>query len=1362
MFIEKETFYNKVSGYKRHYLLEVLSMRKVWKKGAAVVLSMAVAVSSGTVVPPLQSMPERALAASTGTVQPDYELDFESASAVSLKGTAKIETGAVSINGTKYSKDGNHILTLAGGSKGSSYVELPSDLYKGVSSDTGFSYSFWLKSASNVGSYSRLISSAKKGGADEFAYAPYAADKVWNVIFDNDNLYREVYEKEPEKAVWNYISISVSKEEVGLYVNGEKVNSSSSAGGASELEARLDSMDQMVLNAIGKTCSTWADSDCKAQVDDFRFYKKALSAQEIAYIANSDYGFQAVVKEERAVGSEDTYTDGTKLTKVEEASVASPDGKTQVNLWTDASSGSCFYSASQNGENVLNASKLGINSKSVDYTKNVTVENISIGEIQTEEYELSAGHQKDVKQPYRELSFDLVSKSNTAKKCTVVFRLFDEGMAYRYNVYGTAGVKETVNGEASEFVLPYEDTKLWLGNTSNTYEVDYSAVTMKRLTSVGSKYTIPALAQTAGGKEWVLLTEANVFNEEEPYCSSYLRSDAGERNLKVQFGNKVTSVQMTYNEGVFHTPWRVAVITDNLNTLTNSNIVTSLNPEADEDTYHYKDWVKSFKADWSWWSEAGDDPIEYAPQKDYIDFAAENGWDAVCLDFGWCLWDNYKEKVAQLCDYAKTKNVKVMLWYGVNNTGHAGWKDANGKAAYPTYSLRTTAQLEEQFTWAEKAGVYAVKVDYYESDSQYTMKQMEECAKIAAKHKLCVLFHGCTLPGGENRTYPNILSYEAVFGEEYHKFGLGSPTIDTLLTYPYTRNVVGSMDFTPAALPVVSIPATAAFQLAESIVFESGTVNLASSIYAYEGNAALGFLNQVESSFEKSLLLDEEQAAPGKYVAMARKSKTSDKWMLGVMTKKATQTKLSLDFLGEGTYQAVLFEDNDKGTAVGYKTMQVTKDTVISETLKDNGGLAMIVSKDAITMPQEKYDYYEMEGNGVTLSGDASVGANSFASGLKQVNVAYGKENGAKLTVTVKKDGVYPMNIYYKAGTKSQVAYEVNGAKAVKSTQICSGTNSIAKYTCYVKLKQGENTIRFYNPNGNSIGIDRIAVAKEAEAGAKETASDETDYGMAVDEDALSYTYTEYLAIQGTTNAVKEPQGYVGWLGGSEASYLRFTVNVKEAGNYKLRLCYMTGAARDVQVDVNGETGKKYTCQSTGGYDIDSKGYLFFDAALKAGTNTITLKNAAGECPNIYSLGVSTERVVDKTTTGGDKKTEENKGTTAADQTTIKTPAAPQKTTAKAKITLKKPVVKTVKKKKAKTVTIQWKKVKGAKGYQLQYAVGKKFKKAKTIKTGKTKYVWKKGKKGKTYYVRVRAYALNGKKKVYSKWSKTVKAVRKK
>lgn len=1352
-------------------------MRKMWRRGAAVMLAIAVMLSSsgGTGVARAQDAgASRMSGEAAGVVQPDYELDFETDMSGMLKGTAKVEEESIQVDGTDHSESENHVLVLSGGSKGSSYVELPSDLYQGVSSDTGFTYSFWLKSASNVGSYTRLISSAKSSGTDEFAYAPYASDKVWNLIFDNSNLYREVYETEPAKNVWNYITFSVDKEEVAFYVNGEKVNSYSSAGGTAELEARLDMMEQLVNNAIGKTCSTWSDPDCKAWVDDFRLYKKALSAKEIAEIANEDYGFQAQVKEDTVAGSESTYTDGTELKNVEDAVLTSPDEKTQVKIWTDEDTGSCFYSASRNGENVLNASKLGINTKSVDYTKNVKVENVTIKDLQTEDYTLMAGHQETVKDSYRELTFDLVPASEDSdKKCTVIIRCFNDGIAYRYQVYGTDGEKEKVNSEASEFVLPYEDTKLWLGNTSNTYEVDYSGITMKALTSASAKYTIPALAQTAGGKEWVLLTEANVFNEEEPYCSSYLKSNAKERNLKVQFGNKVTSVEMTYNNGKFYTPWRVAIIADDLNTLTNSNLVTDLNPDADETTYHYNDWVKSFKADWSWWSEAGDDPIEYAPQKDYIDFAAENGWDAVCLDFGWCLWDNYKEKVAELCEYAKQKNVKVMLWYGVNNTGHAGWKDANGKAAYPTYSLRTTAQLEEQFAWAEEAGVYAVKVDYYESDSQATMKQMEECAKIAAKHKLCVLFHGCTLPGGENRTYPNILSYEAVFGEEYHKFGLGSPTIDTLLTYPYTRNVVGSMDFTPAALPVASIPATAGFQLAETIVFESGTVNLASSIYAYEGNAALGFLNQLDSSFEKSQLVNEEKDVPGKYVAIARKSKTEDKWMIGAMTKKACQTNIALDFLGEGTYEAAIFKDNKDGSAVVCETMQVSADTVIQEDLKENGGVAIVVSKKAISMPTQTYDYYEMEGSQVTLAGDAAIGANSFASGLKQVNLGYGKANNAVLTATVPDAGVYRMNIYYKAGTSSQVAYQINNGNAVKSPLICSGTNSIAKYSCLVSLQKGKNTICLYNPNGNSIGIDRVALGKEAEKDAKETVSDETDYGLAIDEEAMSYKYKEYLAINGTTNAIKETAGYVGWLGGNANSYLTFTVNTSAEGKYKLRLCYMTGIDREVQIDVNGTAGSKYSCRSTGGYGVDSKGYLFLDVTLKKGTNKITLKNATAECPNIYSIAISTETVKEKpqeTPAPSDdgKKPEENNSNNNTNnpsasqpenktETKTETKNEPQQTTVSKKSTLKKPVISTAKRK-AKTITMRWKKATGAKGYELQYSTSKKFSKKTTksrqVKT--TKLVLKKMKK-KTYYVRVRAFKKVNGKKQYSVWSKTKK-----
>ena len=1094
-------------------------------------------------------------------------------------------------------------------------------------------------------------------------------------------------------------------------------------------------------------------------------------------------------------GSETEYTDGSALiqaTAGENVNVTalSPDEKTQVKILKNTSTDSYYYSAGQNGENVLQASALGLVTESFDYSKNVELKNFSVSEVKTEKYDLPAGRQSHVEESYREMSFDLVpTTGDSQNKCTVIFRNYNDGIAFRYQVYGKTGETETVKSEVSEYVLPYNGTKMWVGGTSNTYEVDYSTATMSTITNANTNYTIPALASTADGKEWVLITEANVFNEENPYCSSYLKTASGERNLKVKFGNKVSSVKMTYDNGSFHTPWRVAVITDNLESLVNSSMVTNLNPAADEDTYHFSEWVKSFKADWSWWSEAGDDPIEYAPQKDYIDFAAENGWDAVCLDFGWCLWDNYKEKVKELCDYAAKKNVKIMLWYGVNNSGHAGWKDENGKAAYPTYSLRTTQQLKDQFEWAHETGVYAVKVDYYESDTQAAMKQMEECARLAAENKLCVLFHGCTMPGGENRTYPNILSYEAVFGEEYHKFGLGSPTVTTLLTYPYTRNVAGSMDFTPAALPVTSISASAGFQLAETVVFESGTLNLASSIYAYEGNPALGFLNQVDSSFEQSVMVDKEQAEPGAYVAIARKSKTADKWFVGAMTRSKKTTNIALDFLGEGTYHAVIFRDNDKGTSVVTETVDVTKDTVLKESLRAAGGIAVVIAKENISLPAQSADYYEMEDASVAeTAGDAAIAANPFASGLKQVNMGYGENSHVTWKVSAAEAGVYEMDLFYKAGTDSQLAYIVNGGSPVKTGVICSGTNSIAKYRCYIELKQGENTIECYNPNANFVGLDRVAISREKTVNGAVTASDEKDYGLGADAAAMKYTYTEYKAVSGTTNAVKESAGYVGWLGNSATSYLTINVQAEKAGTYKMRLGYMTAVARDVYVSVNEGTAEKWSCSPTGGYGLDSLGYMFRDVELKEGENSITLTNPNADCPNIYSVGISTTEVVDEPEnpnpsdgdsgkSGQDSEgasdgnsqngssqngnsqngnsqngSSQNGGTTAGENGSSTSAGDSSETD---DVTVGKVKKLKVTSKKKKTLTVTWKKRKGVSGYQIQYGKKKNFKGAKkvSVKKNKTKWTKKKLQSGKKYYVRIRAYKTVSGEKVYSGWS---------
>ncbi len=906
--------------------------------------------------------------------------------------------------------------------------------------------------------------------------------------------------------------------------------------------------------------------------------------------------------------------ESTGFTEVKDAGVTSPDGELSVRILQNGK-GRYYYTAEKQGSVVLEASALGIETASADFTKGAVLKNVQVSEEKKQEYSLLNGKHLKVSDAYREMTFDLEKEGRI---CTVVVQAHNDGLAYRYELHGEDGKEETVKGESSEFSLP-ENAKVWAGSISNTYEYDYTSMTMEQLKAASSKYSVPLLAST--GKAWVLLTEANVFNEEEPYCSSYLKTEAGSDSLSMTFGNKVGTVSMTYQNGKFHTPWRAAVIADNLNTLMNSDLVTSLNPEAEEETYHYSEWVDSAKAAWSWWSEAGDDPIEYAPQEDYIDFAAENGWEMVCLDFGWCLWEDYQEKVAHLCEYAKERNVKIMLWYGVNNTGHSGWKDADGKAAYPTYSLKTTEDLQKQFSWAESVGVAAVKVDYYESDTQATMEQMFQCAKIAAEHKLEVLFHGCTMPGGENRTFPNILSYEAVFGEEYHKFGSASPTIETLLTYPYTRNVVGSMDFTPAALPVTAIPATAGFQLGETVVFESGIVTLASSIYAYEGNHALPFLNELESKWEESRLLDEDQAEPGEYAAVARKAVGKEKWLIGVMTKEKRTANLSLDFLGEGEYKALVFSDNETGSETEYKELTVTKDSVIKEELKENGGLGIVITRESVEIPQLNVTYYEMET--AALSGEAVVSENSFASGLKQVNLGYGSANQAAIEVTAEQDGIYAMDVFYKAGSERQFCYQVNGGEAVRTEAVSSGMNSIAKYTCYIKLSAGKNTIAFYNENANFVGLDRVAVKKAPEESAQVTESSENTFEG---KEGIQYTYSSYLATEAKTNAVKE-KGAVGWLGGNAGSYLEFTVQTDKKGGHMLKLGYMTGESRSVIVSVNGGKGKSYFCASTGGYALDSLDYEFFPASLKKGENSIRITNPSGYCPNIYSLGVSEEQV---------------------------------------------------------------------------------------------------------------------------------------
>ncbi len=1153
------------------------------------------------------------------SVEPAYLWDFETQTNLTLKGTATINEQNIQIGETTYSQTGNQALVLSGGAKGSGYVELPSDIYDGIDSTTGFTYSFWLKSDSNIGSYSRVISSANASSGDEFAFAPYASDKVWNVLFDTTNVVFAPMATEPEKGVWNLVTFTVNADEIVFYINGETVGTVAS----SLLGARLDTMNTLVNNALGKTCSGWSDADAKAVLDDVRLYKQALSAQQVADLANS-YGFHAEVKQTAELGSDTQWTDGTELS---ETAVSITKGDVSAKIMTDDMTGRFFLTASKGEQVVMDCSLLGMklaattDSEAIDLSTDMELVADSIATTSgVDSYILTTGNKRNVNDAYEQITFTLKSKSSE-RQMTIQLRCYEDGVAYQYLLKGEAGQTVTLADEMSEVVLP-ADSIIWTGyDEAGNYEYEYQKKKMSQVKQESGKYSVPLLAQT--GEMWTLTTEAAVFSDSTPFCASHLVTAVGNRSLQYTFGRGSTStISVTYDEeGNVTTPWRTMICTDNLNDLMNSTVVTSLNPQADPQLFAEADeWIRTGTVAWSWWSEAGDDPIEYEQQKDFIDFAAENGWEYVCLDFGWCLWEDYQTKVKELIDYGKEKNVDIMLWYGVNNDNHAGFKDASGVAAYPKYSLRTTEQLEEQFAWCESVGVKGVKVDYYENDNTATMIQMNECAVIAAQHKLNVLFHGCTVPHGEQRTFPHVLSYEAVRGSEYYKWNVG-PSVLNCLIYPFNRNITGGMDFTPVGMQIDQLPVTAGFQLSQVVAYESGFQNIASSVYKLEGFAGLSLINAIPNQWDETKLIE---GYPGTYFTMARR--TDEDWYIASMTASARQVKVALDFLGDGTYYACLYEDNADGSDIVVTQTEVTKEDTLTLNLLTNGGASVKISKEPIgtTTTYDAYTYYEAEDAVNTLSGTTKVGTNQFASGEKQViNVGQTAYNTVTFNnVTVDKAGVYEMRLYYACGVERRICYTINDAEAVRSCKLNAGVNTLAMEKFYVELKEGTNTITFGNIEAKAPNVDRIAISLDT-VEAEVTKTDNTDDGIKP-QDGTQYDYNVYAPSDATLTGGARVEGDgIGWLGGSASCKATFTVNAEQAGNYKLQIQYYTGETRNVYVQVNGGNSVFYSCPSTGSYLADSAECIYVDVTLKAGANTITLLNPSSWCPNIASIGIS-------------------------------------------------------------------------------------------------------------------------------------------
>ncbi len=731
-------------------------------------------------------------------------------------------------------------------------------------------------------------------------------------------------------------------------------------------------------------------------------------------------------------------------------SISSPLDMLTANLYTNKS-GKIGYTVDSKDGRIIEFSSLGIVTEDCDMTSGLKFNNDLKIKTVADEYTLISDKKDTVSDICNEAVFSF-TKDN--KKLTVAFRVYDNGAAHRYSLEGEGEVK--VKGEISGF--NFNDTAtVTYQPLGYSYETHYQQKSLADAKSENIETLMPAMFETKAGEKnyYVLVTESNVWGD-EPYCASNLRKSGGSNEFSVIFGQKQNEdVIMTYP---FNTPWRLAVISDDINEVSMSTLVTSLAPESkSSDT----SWITTGRSSWSWWTTG--DPITPEEQRDYIDFAAENGYEWYLVDYGWYVWEGYEETLRELSAYAKKKGVKLSLWYGVNNYHHA---------SYPANSLIDDASIERELKWVKEIGFDAVKVDFIDSDAQKDMKIMKKVAETALENQIAVVFHGCQAPRGEMRTYPNIVSYEGIYGMENAKWT--SPPTDSLINQILIRNAVGPADFTPNGVEIMynsdrSLVFSPAFELATVAVFQTGITHYASSPGVYRGNAALPYLNLMPSKWNESKIIEAKLSS---YATVARRN--GDNWFVSSVANQKRTTNASLSFLGKGEYNMYLFVDGENGLEMR-ESKVVAKDSIVLD-LKQNQGFAAIISKDTLDLSTKYDDYTFFEAEDYPADKCYRL-LDRYASNNVVMEVSgFGIDRGTEITYIAENAGTYEVTLY--AGGKAQMQVDVNGDGA-DSYGIECYDKVIREYTSTVTLKRGENVINIYAVQSDllhDINLDRVSV----------------------------------------------------------------------------------------------------------------------------------------------------------------------------------------------------------------------------------------------------------------------------------------------
>lgn len=624
----------------------------------------------------------------------------------------------------------------------------------------------------------------------------------------------------------------------------------------------------------------------------------------------------------------------------QEVPMDSPDKNLSISCFID--DGRLVYTVGYKGKIILEKSPLGLKTNEGDFTDNLHIVAVNTGKI---EKEYQQDRIKTSHVAYHANVLTLTVENADKKRMSVVFQVSDNDIAFRYElpIWGerrSVVVEEEITGyrfpaQTTSFLSNMMTPMTAFARTAPSYESGYrvDAPIAKAKSEYG--FVFPALFKI-GEDGWALLSETGVSSL---YCASHLSEISEDGVFHVGYP------QMAQNNGFGSTgaalslpgvtPWRTITVGGDLQPI----IETTIPFDVVEPLYEASKDYTFGKSTWSWivWQ---DQSMNWKDQVTYIDLASELGYEFILVDAFWDEQIGY-DRMKDLVDYARSKNVDVLLWYNSNGA-------FNDAPQGPRNKMNTSIVRKKEMKWLQSIGVKGMKVDFLGGDKQETMRLYEDILSDANDYGLMVFFHGATLPRGWERMYPNYVGSEAVLASEMLIFSQHARDNEAFYAtlHPFMRNTVGSMEFGGVLLNKYLTKEnkdrnkrliTDAFQLATAVLFQNPvqpfalTPNNLTDVPAFE----IDFMKNVPTTWDGTRFI---AGYPGKYVVIARRH--GETWYVAGVNAEDKALKLTLDVSMLGNKQVTLISDKVDGTPF-HSNAQIDKTGKVAVTIQPNGGIVI-------------------------------------------------------------------------------------------------------------------------------------------------------------------------------------------------------------------------------------------------------------------------------------------------------------------------------------------------------------------------------------------------------------------------------------